>query len=678
MAHLVRRWVAIMCWALVGGLGAYAMHNRFAKIFEALKLGSMEEWSADVQAHMALYLRGEIVPGDSQATRSHFWILYNTSARHLTMWWKDLPQCERPAYERYAIPDVTTLYMKRLAKRWEVQNDAKDRRKKETDAIVPHFAEIRAEAHFRFNQVSRIRAAMRAAIAGVEDGTRPLPCRFAYDEGGDPDQGTPHTQRLHFRLWDRRTFTLSHPEGYSPPTLTLARKGQGPYAPERNGYLLEYVGVTSLTEGPAEGLWFADILENNATDPCVDMRSVEDRARLKEWLASWGYGENGQVALPFKTHTPGLLAYTQRSGDWRFIAKARQVSGKMFIPVEGFYAASHFALLAIHLFTEKGARINEAIQIRPTRDCIARIERAAPPEAQDQRRRVSYALRLIPKGERRDKPSNYYIGAEAVRLLSAVGVMVRDHYGLAPGSPLPTVKYSQRNGRSHRFPPAPYLFQHGGVALGGTDIASCMRFLLHGMVFLDADGEKVIVKPHLLRHAFATYAVRILKLPLDLVGAMMHHKSLEVTAYYSAPTHAMTAEAADSFIDEVAMRVSVEETKRTGPKPLQMALADAEAKVGTHGDVLGGTCSMDGECQEHFQCVGCKAKVVDPARKDDVQDHKEWNLRRADELRGRGLAIPAAQHEEQAHKADAELKEMGMIDAYRRDELRAPDVVFEP
>jgi len=540
------------------------------------------------------------------------------------------------------------------------------------------FTEIRAEAHFRFNQVSRIHEATRVAIAGIEEGTRTLPCSFSYDEGGDPDQGAPHTQRLHFRLWDRRTFTLAHPEGYSPNTLTLARKGQGPYAPERNGYLLEYVGATSLTDEPSEGLWFIDILAHNALDPCIGMEGLEAQHLLKEWLTSWGYGENGQAMLPFKTHALGLLSHAQKSGDWRFVAKMREVSGAICIPIEGFYAATYFGLLAIHLFTETGMRVNEAIQIRPTRDCIARIERAAPPEAQDQSRRVSYALRLIPKGERRDAPANYYIGAEAVRLISSVGVMVRDHYELAPGSALPTVKYSERNGRSHRFPPAPYLFQCHGVALGGTDIAACMRFLLHDMVFLAADGEKVIVKPHLLRHSFATYAVRVLKLPLDIVGAMMHHKSLDVTAYYSAPTHAMTAEAAASFIDHVAMHVSVEETKRSGPKPLQMAITNAEQKAGTHSDVLGGTCSMNGECLEQFRCIGCKAKVVDPAYKDDVLDHKEWNLRRADELRRRGLAIPAAQHEEQARNADAEMKKMEMIDAYRRDERHAPDVVFEP
>jgi len=118
------------------------LHNRFERIFAALPLGSMEEWSVDVQMYMARYLRGDIVPGDSQATRSQFWILYNTSARHLTMWWKDLPACERPVYERYALPDATSPYLKRLAKKWEVVNDAKDRRKKETDAIIPHFAEI--------------------------------------------------------------------------------------------------------------------------------------------------------------------------------------------------------------------------------------------------------------------------------------------------------------------------------------------------------------------------------------------------------------------------------------------------------------------------------------------------------------------------------------------------------
>ncbi len=97
-----------------------------------------------------------------------------------------------------------------------------------------------------------------------------------------------------------------------------------------------------------------------------------------------------------------------------------------------------------------------------------------------------------------------YEFVETMRLLVATATMLAEHYGLAPGTPLPRVPFNPFHGRTHRFGPAPYLFQYSHQHLSDLAISACLRFLLHGMVFRTRDGQPVALKAHLLRHAFAT------------------------------------------------------------------------------------------------------------------------------------------------------------------------------
>ena len=95
-----------------------------------------------------------------------------------------------------------------------------------------------------------------------------------------------------------------------------------------------------------------------------------------------------------------------------------------------------------------------------------------------------------------------------------------------------------------------------------------MRFLLHGMVFRTREGKLVVLKPHLLRHAFATHAVQVEKIPIDIVGAWLHQKNLRVTDYYSQPTESMVAEASDVFLSRVAAQINVSEAVLRSPDEL--------------------------------------------------------------------------------------------------------------
>jgi integrase len=111
--------------------------------------------------------------------------------------------------------------------------------------------------------------------------------------------------------------------------------------------------------------------------------------------------------------------------------------------------------------------------------------------------------------------------------------MLKEHYSLSGAEALPVVAFAPTNGRAHRFAPAPYLFQYRHHHLDGGTITTCMRFLLHGMIFETKEGKPVVLKAHLLRHAFATYAVQVARVPVDIVAEWLKQKDLEVTQYYS-------------------------------------------------------------------------------------------------------------------------------------------------
>jgi hypothetical protein len=104
--------------------------------------------------------------------------------------------------------------------------EREQRRKTETDAILPYFIDLRTEAHLRFtvscacgqptNELSRFPAERGPSVP-------PLP--FTVDEGGDLERTLPPSERLHFRLWDRRSFILAHRVKYSNTTVCDARSG---------------------------------------------------------------------------------------------------------------------------------------------------------------------------------------------------------------------------------------------------------------------------------------------------------------------------------------------------------------------------------------------------------------------------------------------------------------------
>jgi hypothetical protein len=652
------------------------LNTRLALIFRAFDLKTMEQWIPNV--HIPAYLRREVLPDESQYIRNHFLTLYTTAAKQTSKWLKTLPENDRKRYQRFVLPFVDPSLTEGLTNRKGVFDEQRRKRKSETNAIVPHFSKVRSESHFRFSKVARLRQAYHEAMKEIKSGEYELPFAFFYDEGGDPEKGIPAQERLHFRIWDRRSFVLAHQSDYSSSTVHHALYYLDHYSTPH--YLLEFVRAQRLIgDAPPEGFWFEELLRAGLLGTGPFRKDTAEATRKRELLRSWGYGQEGSMNITtFHTDNSGVLNWSVT--DARFMDKAQKFAEGVFIPVEPFYVAALFGLFATDLFTTTGARMNEAQQCRLDQGGFVRLEMPAPAGAKDQSTRVRYALRMIPKGERTDKLATYFVGKETERLIEKVAHMLAEHYGLdvGKGEMLPVVEFYACSRRAHRFGPARYLFQYNNKHFSSESIHACMRFLLHGMVFRTSDGKLVIVQSHLLRHAFATHAVYEEGIPVDIVREMLHQKDISVTEYYSQPTEAIVADAADALLARLSAHINVRETLLRSPEELQQQYGEAEKSVGALGEVPGGHCTCGIVCPVQRMCIGCSFKVPDPSKRDQIIEKKRWAEQRLDRCIEEGLVIDAEKLKQTIRDCDTELQEVDMIEAYRKDESRVALIQIEP
>ena len=657
------------------------VHAGFRRLFPALGLTTMADWQAE--RHLRAYLTAEVLPHDRLGRRHTFWKSYSSATRHLARWLAALPDADRTRYAAFVLPAVRADQVEGLTQTAEVQRQQRQRRRAATDAVVPQFAAIRAEAHRRHNRLRRLRQAVHAALRELEGPEPPAwPMAFSYDEGAAPEHGVPAQERLHFRLWDRRSFVRAHADRYAPNTVSAARtRCRRPFAETRNRRFVEFLGAERLgSDAPPQALWFEELLRRGLFSNDSGHPLTVGRAATQVWLRAWGYGreESRQRTIPFHTAIPGLLSWSRQSGDAKFMRVAQTKTDGLLMPVDSLHAAATLGLLAVDLFTTTGMRISEAMQIRLTEDAFVRLVMPAPPGARDPSPRIRYAFRVIPKGERTNTPHTFFIGRETMRVLVTVATMLAEHYGLPPGAPLPTVAFDPFNARAHRFGSAPYLFQYAQRHLSAAAITACMRFLLHGLVFRTRDGQAVVLTAHLLRHAFATHAVQVEKIPVDIVGEWLKQKQLDVTDYYSQPTDTMIAEAADRYLARIAAHIHVGEAVRRAPLELQALYEASRGKVGTLAEVIGGHCVSHGFCAAKFACVGCAGKVPDPAKRHQVERHREWATAQVPLATAEGLYPEAERMKQLIHDCDTELQEMDQIEAYRRDEARDVTIYLAP
>lgn len=633
------------------------LHCRFQTILPACGLATFQHWRPE--EHVTRYLRDPDL-NDTEATRQEFLKRYVSASVHLHRYLRALPPAERSVYQPFALAPLPPELHRQLSRRTELAEAQQRRRKAETDAVTPFFSQIRGEAHLRWNSLYRLQSQFRQSLAQVAASQERLPAAFSYEERPG--------LRLYFRIWDQPSFVLAHASQYSVSTVRKAQAGKERFRPEENHRFVEFVRVESNgIEAGETWPWFADLLRHGLLGNAPRHGTEAEVRRKQTYLRSWGYGETTRDRLvgPFATRVTGLLTWPKALAQ--FVAGAQERVAGLLIPVESLFAAATFGLAALDLLTTTGARLNEVLQVSLTPDCLHTLV------VEGTQRLV---LRLLPKGG--DQLADYFVGSETRRNLEKVARLLQEHYGLTPGEAIPAVPFHPEHERAHRFPPRPYLFQYNRSHLRDDAITACLRFLCHGITFQTLDGRAVVLKAHLLRHVFATHAHHVEKVPLDVVGAMLHQKDPGVTGYYAAPTRRQVVAAADALLDRFATHLGDVGVLVRGPEELRRQFDVARQHVGTLARVVGGHCTSHAICPVSFACTGCAHKVPDPDRRQEVVQQKEWALVRLEQVETSRLGPEAAKMRALIQRCDAELEEMRLMEAYRKDEQYEPELRFEP
>jgi hypothetical protein len=639
-----------------------SIHARWRTIFPRYDISSFEEWNPS--EHLPRYLRDADIP-DTSTTKQIFFSSYTAVTSHMADYLRALPATSRKTYQRWILPPLPAGLRRALSGGSAVLAEQQQRRKEATDALVPHFARIRGEAHLRWNQLKRLQDTYHEAIALIQSGQEVLPLMFSYQE--------PRLkQRLTFRLWDRYSFAKTYRDQYGKRAQRRYEHKIDSFSPENNHFFLEFVQAESLTEGPCDPealLWFGNLLRygvlgSNAREGATS----QERQRKQGFLRSWGYGREGnhEFSAPFSTHITGLLTTPQAQANYLVEAQKRS-KGLLFL-VDPLFAAATFGLAALDCFTTTGARVDEVLQVSLDPDCLYTLE------IEGVRR---FLIRAIPKG--RDKPADYAVGVETLHNLEKVGDLLQEHYRLQPGECIPSVPFHPRNYRARRFQkPRPYLFQYEKRHLDDQSVAACMRFLCHGLVFQTAEGRTVMLTPHALRHVFATHIHQVEGVPLDVVAVMLHQKNVHVTAYYAAPPWQQVLATANSLLDRFATHLgNVEETFVRAPAELQRQLEEAKQRVGTLTKVPGGQCTCHAICPISFACTGCIYKVPDPDREDEIIEQEQWAFVRLEQVKRRGLGPEAVKMQALIERCETEREEMRLIRDYQKDEQYEPQLTLK-
>ena len=292
------------------------------------------------------------------------------------------------------------------------------------------------------------------------------------------------------------------------------------------------------------GTWFQTLSEEQ----------INEKLKI---LEMYGYREPDSkgVSVPFLTNHKGILS------QGSFITNSQKYADGILMNVDVLYITALFGATALDIFTTSGARLGEVAQVHLGIGCL---DQGSITDPETNTVKTSYMFRAIPKG--RDEPAVFYVNRDTFDLIKEIAFYLRDvHYkGLVP-----KVEYRYRKGTGATQPEQPYLFQLHGKHFGDNAFACILNFICFGLIYETQDKKLVKLKPHLLRHGFATHAVQAEELPIDVVAMILNQKDLEVTAYYSQPTHSQVANVVTDFHFSMNTQVDMMKEVLRQPEELQ-------------------------------------------------------------------------------------------------------------
>ncbi|SUV01451.1 phage integrase [Priestia megaterium] len=641
--------------------------NGLKALFQELKLASIHDFDADI--YLSDYLRGETLPSHSAGQRSRFFKLYKAWVRKVHKWSSTkLTTEQQEMFAPFLLPQ-TTLDSRDFNVGKLAVEATKSKRKSETDAISKEFIKIRAEGGFRLNQVRRLRQKYLEAVAVVKANNYPLPFDFAYLENEKREEIS--KELFSFRLWDRASFVLHHSEHYGEATIKNAKARKFTYSEENNEYFVEFLKVEMVdnrTGEPleeTEGFWFLPILEHQLTGNWFQSLSEEQINEKLKILEMYGYRESNSkgVSVPFPT-TNGIIS------QGAFIYRSQKYADGILMNVEGLYITALFGATALDIFTSSGARLGEVAQIYLGKGCL---DQPIITDPKTNTTKTSYTFRAIPKG--RDEPAVFYVTKDTFDLITEIAFYLRDvHY---EGS-IPEVEFNYRNKiEGITRPEQPYLFQFHGKQFEHKAFSSILNFICFGLIYETQDKKLVKLKPHLLRHGFATHAVQAEELPIDVVAMILNQKDLEITGYYSQPTQSQVANVVTDFHTTMTTQIDMMKEVLRQPEEIQ-ALFERQRKIsGPFSKTVGGTCVTNKICPIKFACVGCGTKIPEPEQKHELLDYLDWAEQTKVFYEEKGFNLEVMKIKKTIHDAKVELKEIALIEEYRRDKENEPRLIIK-
>lgn len=491
---------------------------------------------------------------------------------------------------------------RRLAKlsprgHWDRKKDA--RVKAKTDVVHAQFHQLRFMARMRFNQAKRLHGAVESAITRVKERLESVPFQFNYVKTVPLANGRPARQRVRLVLWDTTSmFDEAVKNGYgSGYTKRRSRKnGSGKFARSTVEYEVEYCGTESLDPRvPSSPFWFLELFEHHFFTTLTDQEQIKRRG---DYYRQWGYSTRSTWNTP-----AGLLRFSP--SVIREVTFFRDNCNRTFLPWQGIYFSCLFAQLIVRVQTICGARLGEVQQIAQNPDCIKELINVGPKAT------TRWMLRMAPKGSR--ERANYFIDEDTKNHLIEVVGALRKIYATKK---LPLVRFHP----TEKMPPDRYVLQWQKLLLIQNSLGSLLRFFLHGLVVDTETGTGIHFTSHLLRHALATEMAN-LKVPTDILAAILHQRDTFVTEYYSRPTKTQVMLATEALFVE---RIDIAAEALRDPEHVGRMMAEADGKIGALTEVLGGVCTVGNMCPAKFACIGCAGNAPDPAKRRQVELKREW------------------------------------------------------
>lgn len=533
------------------------------------------------------YIRQQLIP---------FW---NRTHNQIDDYLEQLNDEQKRIFEKFQISPITDRRKMSKFRHWKTVDEARQERvKAKTDVIHGQFHKIRFMAKVRVNQTKRLFDAFKEAVNYVETHDSPFPHKFSYAEETYTQSGRVIKQRISLILWDRKSLVKQSEEynkkgwirrGVKQTRLSELSEMSSDPSPEpsivHSNYVVEFIGIDpTLKNGTTEPFWFLEMYRHRLFTTAY----IPEVTRIqKQFNERWGYHEHSGWSTKvgfynFPAHLSQQVQLLQRKEN------------RIFLPVEGLYAASLLGYLCIRVQTITGARIGEVMQIAQNPECIVQIDNIGP------KQETKWLLRLVPKG--RKERANYFIDVETKDLLMEVVSYLREKH---KSSKIPIVDIYL-----NKTPPDRYLLQWRGKGIDHSTVSIMIRVLLHGVV-LKNDGKVVHITSHLLRHAFAT-EMASLKVDHDIIAEVLHQHDKSVTRYYAKPTPTQIATAAEVlFVD----RINVATDVFRNPQEIKEMLDNAQDKIGALTEVIGGTCVVSNMCPVKFACIGCAGNAPDPKKR---------------------------------------------------------------